>query len=114
MPNKMHGPLALVAEDPDGGFVVCDTRDGLDIAWRHDLPDAAGIAAKLNSRYPAGTPAPARDSLIHEVLCDRMDEEPEVDLSALDAEALAAMIPDSIGGPFDFGLWRPAPREEAP
>jgi hypothetical protein len=81
----MHGPLALVAEDPDGGFVVCDTRDGLDIAWRHDLSDAAGIAAKLNGRYPAGTPAPARDSLIHEVICDRIGEVPALDLSELDA-----------------------------
>jgi hypothetical protein len=72
--------LALVVTDDRLGYNVIDSRCGLPISWHGDLLDANGIAAYLNSTYPVGGAdlssgkfcAPARDTLIHEVLCRRV------------------------------------------
>jgi hypothetical protein len=60
-------PLALVVEDLQGGYDVCDSRDGEALTWRATLADAAGVAATLNATYPRGSMAPARDTLMHEI-----------------------------------------------
>jgi hypothetical protein len=70
--SENTGPLALIVADAEVGYNVCDRRDGLPIAWRYHLSDSAAIAALLNASYPAGSVAPARDTLIHEVACSRI------------------------------------------
>lgn len=101
------GTLALVVADPDGGFDVVDARDGLGFAWRGHLGDAAAIASYMNTTYPPGVPAPAWDSLVHEVRMMRIGGEREAPLDQVDPGTLSRMIPESIGGPLDPGLWRP-------
>jgi hypothetical protein len=77
--------LALVVVDDRLGYNVVDTRCGRPISWHGDLHDANGIAAYLNATYPMGADhlssdkfcAPARDTLIFEVLTYRVGgEEP--------------------------------------
>lgn len=98
----MSGPLALVVADPDGGFAVVDARDGLAFAWRGHLGDAAAITSYVNAAYPSGTPAPARDSLAHEVAMWRIGGEPEPPLCKVDTRG---MIPAGVDdGP---ALWKP-------
>lgn len=48
-----RAPLALIDPDPESGFLVRDARNGLSLAWRHDLRDAAAVTAHLNALYPA-------------------------------------------------------------
>lgn len=103
----MRGPLALIVEDPDGGFNVIDTRDGRALAWRSELASVNAIASRINAEYPPGAPAPAWDSLLHElIIADRHGAEPSLE-AVFSAGALRCMIPDSIGGPLDNGLWKP-------
>lgn len=102
----MSGPLALVVADPDGGFDVVDARDGLGIAWRGHLGDAAAIAAFVNASYPLGTPAPARDSLAHEAAMHRIGGGPEPSLEAMVASgALVGMVPAGVDD--RPALWKP-------
>lgn len=108
----MTGLLALVAPDPEGGFSVVDTRDGEALAWRGELLSANDVATYLNSTYPSGSPAPAWDSLVHEIRMYRTGGEPECPLWKLEPRRLRVMVPDALGGLFDNDLWRPAPREE--
>lgn len=103
----MRGPYFLLSNDPEGGFNVLDTRDGTALAWRGAVGDAAALAAHLNSVYPPGAPAPAWDSLVHEIRMDRIGGEPVEALHQLDPEDLGRMIPQAIGGATDPGLWRP-------
>jgi len=103
----------LIVDDTEGGFNVCDTRDGQPVAWRSEIGDAAAIASHLNACYPVGAPAPAYDSLVHEVRMERIGEEPVAPLGQLEAGELSRMVPESIDGPLDPGLWRPRYGEEA-
>lgn len=68
MDSRAHlGPLALVVEDDDGTFAICDGRDGAAIDQRHELRDAAAVASVLNARYPCGCLPPAHDTLCFEL-----------------------------------------------
>jgi hypothetical protein len=67
MTGEGQAPLALVVEDLQGGYDVCDSRDGEALTWRATLGDAAGVAATLNATYPRGSMAPAHDTLMHEI-----------------------------------------------
>lgn len=60
-------PMALIVANPESGFSICDTRDGLPIAWRRKVSEAAEVAQHLNQAYPPGTITPARDTLLYEV-----------------------------------------------
>jgi len=99
-------PHFLIAEDSEGGFNVCDTRDGQAIAWRSALGDAAGICSHLNACYPPGLVPPAHDSLVHEVAMERIAGEPVEPLHLVEAGELEQMIPVAIGGSCEE-LWRP-------
>lgn len=103
--------LALIDTDPEGGYNVIDTRDGMELAWKSELPDAAAVAASVNAQYPSGAPAPAYDTLVHEIRMERIGGEPVPTLHALEPRVLRMMIPDDLGGPFDKGLWRPNYKE---
>lgn len=103
----MNSPTFQVVLDPEGGHHVVDMREGLSIAWRECLESAAAVVAHLNACYPAGVPAPAWDSLVHEVREDHARLEPVVPLHLLHPVELVEMIPEAIGGPLDSGLWRP-------
>ena len=99
----MTGPVALVVADPDGGFHVVDARDGLGFAWRGHLGDAAAVASHVNASYPPGAPAPARDSLAHEVAMWRIGGELPPPLGEIDTRG---MIPAGVDdGP---ARWKPA------
>jgi hypothetical protein len=98
----MSGALALIVVDPEGGFDVVDARDGLGFAWEGRLGDAGAIAAYVNATYPPGTPAPARDSLAHEVRMWRIGGEWPGPLFDVD---LAGMIPAGIDD--RPALWKP-------
>jgi hypothetical protein len=82
--------LALVVQDEKMGYLVIDSRDGKPVSWHGDLRDANGVAAYLNSTYPVDGlglssdvfHAPARDTLIHEVLCMRIAGEPPTCIEA--------------------------------
>lgn len=94
--------LALVVADPESGFDVVDARDGLSFAWRGHLGEAGAVAAFVNATYPPGVPAPARDSLAHEVAMCRIGGGPEPPLSEVDTRG---MIPAGVSdGP---ALWKP-------
>ena len=103
----MSSPTFQIAVDAEGGHNVIDMREGFSVAWRGSLEEAAAVAAHLNACYPAGTPAPAWDSLVHEVVMERIGGEPVTPLHLLDAGELGRMVPNAIGGPLDPGLWRP-------
>lgn len=64
-------PLALIDPDPESGYMVRDTRNGLSLAWRHDLRDAAAVTAHLNALYPKA-PWPAHDTLKYELAVERL------------------------------------------
>lgn len=104
-------PHFLVTPDHEGGYNVTDTRDGTAIAWREDLHSVSRIAARLNVLYPGDRAAPSWESLVHEVVMDRIGGSPEPCLCELAPDVLGRMIPEAIGGPLDPGLWRPAPRD---
>lgn len=81
--------LALVVEDDRLGYDVVDSRDGRPISWHGDLGDANAQAAYLNSTYPLVDlssdqicTAPARDTLVFEVLCRRVGGEDPVCIEA--------------------------------
>jgi hypothetical protein len=67
MTGESQTPLALVVEDLQGGYDVCDSRNGEALTWCATLGVAAGVAATLNATYPRGSMAPARDTLMHEI-----------------------------------------------
>lgn len=91
----MSGPLALIAEDVDGGFNVVDARDGEAVAWRGELPSAADVATFLNSTYPPGAVAPSHDSLVHELICWRVGGD-EADPIERWLETASALCPSLI------------------
>jgi hypothetical protein len=66
-PPNSPEPLCLIVEDLDGSFVVCDSRDGMPLARRPGLRDAAAAASLLNGRYPSGLTPPAADTLAYEL-----------------------------------------------
>lgn len=75
--------LALVVEDAACGYLVIDSRCGRPVSWHGDLGDANGTAVYLNSTYPIGVDdlssgkfcAPARDTLIYELVERRVGDE---------------------------------------
>ncbi len=95
----------LIATDPAGGFDVCDTRCGESLAWRGDIRDAAELTSHLNACYPVGAPAPAYDSLVHEVRMLRIGSEPEAPLHLLDKGTMNRMVPCEVGDPRESELW---------
>src|SRR5262245_49990287 len=101
----MSSPLALITDDPEGGFYVLDSREGWPIAWRSCPESAAEVAAHLNACYPVGIPAPALDSLVHEVRMTRIGGEPEKPLHLLERRVLRCMIPDGVSDRDE--LWKP-------
>jgi hypothetical protein len=64
--------LATVREplDYDKGLDVVDSRTGETLAWRggDNGASAVELADHLNEVYPPGTPWPAHDTLVHEII----------------------------------------------
>jgi len=108
--KETTGLLALLAEDPEGGFNVVDARDGEALAWRGEVGSAAEVAEFLNTTYPAGAVAPAHDSLVHEICMFRIGGEPERPISTFTPAELSRMIPDGIDD--RPALWKPIYEEE--
>lgn len=75
--------LAVLDVDPEGGFQIRDSRDGVSLAWRGERGHAYEVAWYLNHAYPAPTLAPAHDSLVHEIVCARVAGEPPLSLDAV-------------------------------
>lgn len=102
----MSGPLALLVADPDGGYDVVDTRDGQPLAWGGEVSSANAIAASLNAHYPAGTPAPAHDSLVHEICMERIGGAvAPLDRWAAEPGNVLGHVPAAVvAGP---ALWKP-------
>jgi hypothetical protein len=75
--------LALVVEDPAGGFSVCDSRDGLELAWRGSMVEAGFLANELNLTYTPSMVWPEHDTLVHEIVCLRVAGEAPLPLEAL-------------------------------
>lgn len=71
----MSGALALIVADPAGGFDVCDSRDGLALAWRGDLREANHLANELNLTYTPSMVWPDHDTLVHEIVCLRVGDD---------------------------------------
>ena len=93
----VSGALALVREDPDGGYCVVDSRDGELISWRRDLPAADELALYINSTYPGDLVAPARDTLRFEAMVYWMVGEPVLSLrSALVIRRVSDACPDYV------------------
>jgi hypothetical protein len=68
--------LALIAEDPEGGYNVIDSRDGEALAWRGGLTSAHEVAEFLNGAFPPSALWPAHDTLVHEICMFRVGGEP--------------------------------------
>lgn len=93
----MSGPLALVAEDPAGGFSVCDSRDGLELAWRGSLGEAHHLANELNLTYTPSMVWPDHDTLVHEIVCLRVAGEAPPPLEAVIAHGeLRTACPSTV------------------
>jgi hypothetical protein len=104
--------LALVAEDPDGGYRVIDSRSGWDLAWRGELSSANEVAVYLNSTYPVAAQAPAHDSLVHEIVCWRIGGDVLPLEAVIDGGDLRATCPATV--PFGPGWDHLYPEHEPP
>jgi hypothetical protein len=98
-------------QHPGGEFmdwIVIDDRTGEDLASRGERSEPAEFAEHLNASYPPGTPAPAHDSLVHEIHMQSIgcgEPEKPLYLWASDEVNLCGLIPDGISHRPE--LWKP-------